>query len=71
MVVANDDDDDDDDDDVVHIELRALVLLSSFVIGMLANLWTGVGLRAESERDGEFEAEEKNNNNNNRRGALL
>jgi hypothetical protein len=29
-------------------------------------------LRAESERDGEFEAEEKNNNNNNnnRRGAL-
>jgi len=38
---------------------------------MLANLWTGVGLRAESERDGEFEAEEKNNNNNNRRGALL
>lgn len=69
MVVANDDD---DDDDVVHIELLDLVLLSSFVIGMQANLWTGVGLRAESERDGEFEAEEKNNNNNNnRRGALL
>jgi hypothetical protein len=39
MVVANDDD---DDDDVVHIELHDLLLLSSFVIGMLANLWTGV-----------------------------